>query len=236
MAAALAATAGTASADLTASEWTGGIQSFFGESAQRGDPTGDNYFVAPGIGSTAEGFFINADMAGIADSTAGAGATSIGFGIDGSEIFSENTVTDNGGGNFDIEIRLFTSGPDIAPGGFAGPNGGALDTAGFFLGGNAGGDPFEFSDAVFNNSATLDFLDGTGASLLGGAADISGFANFTDGPGGTWDGGLGVTFGAGSAGLGAVEYVFNGNFTKIPAPGAAALFGLGGLAAARRRR
>ena len=231
----IAATAGMASADLTVSERTGGIQSMNGEFGPRGDPSGDTYFAAPGIGSDVEGFFLNSDADGVADSVAGAGSTQVGLTIDGQPIFTSSTIT-GGPSTFDIEIRLFTTGTDLAATGISGPNGGALDTAGFFLGGNAGGDPFEFSEPVFTNSATIDAIDGTGASLLGGGADISGFANFTDGVGGTWDGGLGVTFGAGSAGAGIVEYVFQGNFTKIPAPGTAVLMGFGGLAAARRRR
>jgi hypothetical protein len=225
---ALAATAGAASAlNLQATEYTGTV---LGQTQQLlGDPTGSTFFYSSGVGSAAGGFALAIPMA--ADAVVGA-TTIIGTDLTGGTVSVESTVVDNGGGNFDVTMRMFTDGADLSPGGFT-TGGVTADTAGVFMGGNGGGTPFQFSDTAITNSAEIELIGAAGS--IAGPFDISAFGNFTADNGG-WDGGFGVTFGAGSAGLGITEYVFTGNFTVVPAPGAMAIAGLGGLVATRRRR
>lgn len=194
----------------------------------RGDPTGDSFFYVPGIGNTT-GFAI----AGTFGNAVAGSSTVIGNGLAQAPVTVDSTIIDNGGGNFDIILRMSTTAADLAPAGFT-VGGVAADRLGVFLGASAGGDPFNFSDDAFTNSATIELLNnGVNAA---GPFDIASFANFTAGPNGSWNGGFGVNFGAGSAGIGINEIVFRGNFTVVPAPSALALVGLGGLVAGRRRR
>ena len=227
---AMAATAGLASANtLQAFEHTGSV---FGQTQQLlGDPTGDSFLYAAGIGSAAGGFALA--ITSRVDAVAGS-TTVIGGDLLGGTVSVQSIVIDNGAGNFDVTMRMFTTGADLAPPGFVtGPLMSPATTAGVFMGANGGGNPFNFSDTALTNAASIELVGAQGS--LAGPFDISSFANFSA-AGGGWDGGFGVTFGAGSAGLGITEYVFRGNFTVVPAPGAMAIAGLGGLVATRRRR
>ncbi len=194
----------------------------------RGDPTGDAFFFAPGLGGlggyAVAGTFVDA----IAGTT-----MQIGTDLNGGIVTVSSTITSNGGGNYDIVLSMTTTSGELAPTGYN-VGGITADTLGVFLGGNANGDPFEFGGPAFVNSATIELLDG--GALAAGPFDISSFANFTAGEGGSWDGGFGVTFGAGSAGAGVDGITFRGNFTVVPAPAGVAMLGLGGLVATRRRR
>ncbi|MEM8681650.1 MAG: hypothetical protein AAGF97_20065, partial [Planctomycetota bacterium] len=124
---------------------------------------------------------------------------------------------------------------DLSPGGFN-VGGSPADTAGLFLGGNAGADPVDFPNPAIVSLATVELFDAAGGSL-GGPFDITGFANFTAGPGGGWDGGVGVTFGAGSAGIGIAAYDLIVEYNMVPEPTSmlTCLFGLLGLGWVRRR-
>jgi len=124
-----------------------------------------------------------------------------------------------------IWITLDGNGGELFPSGATDPNTGeALTTGVFFVG--ALGDVVDVMSPAAVSAATIDFLAG-GASILGGPADISGL--LAD----PWDGFVGISL-TNLAGAGVDEVRFH--ITLIPAPGAAALFGLAGLAAVRRRR
>ncbi len=193
---------------------------------------GDSYLITPAIGSTAGGFAFS--MTGAVESTIDGATEAVGLTLLlASDVLSTDTLIDNGGGNFDLILRV-ESVDDISPVGFA-TGGVAADTAGLFLGGNAGGSSVDFPAPAIVSLATVEVFDVAGASSAG-PFDITSFANFTDGPGGGWDGGLGVTFGAGSAGdVGAYELVVN---YTIPEPASVVMIGIGilGLGMLRRRR
>ena len=227
-----AATAGTALASIAPVQYTGPIFGTDPSENLNGDPTGNPFFVAPGFGNAADGFFL-AGSGPFADTSAGAMMDNIGGNIDGvSSIFVDSVVTDNGGGNFDIVILLYTDGADLAPSGFSGGTA-PIDTLGFFMGANAGGTNLDFSDVAITNSASIELFNAAGPA--GGPFDIVTFGDFTADAGG-WDGSLGVTFGAGSAGAGITGIELRVNVDVVPAPSGMALLGLGGLVATRRRR
>lgn len=223
----LAVTAGTAMAGVVnPTEFTGVVHNPGHQSTQGADLV----TVANGIGNTG-GFALAAT--GLTDHTIGATDEVVGGGLVSGDIVVTSSMTHNGGGNYDIAITLYSSdGSDLFPSGFT-VAGLAADTGGFFMGVNAGGDPINFSDVALTNSATIEIFDSAGPA--GGPFDISGFANFSA-LGGGWDGSVGVSFGAGSAGAGinAVELLVN--VTVVPAPAGLAGLALGGLVASRRRR
>ena len=149
---------------------------------------------------------------------------------------SESFSVDPATGTQTINISLI--GPDLFPGGFTDPNtGDALDTAVFFIGGL--GDTVDFVGGPPGlKFASIDAFDSSGASIFGGAVDIgpSGL-DFLANP---WDGFVGISFGAGTTGIGInrvdVVAIVNKASANAPTPGAIALFGIAGLATLRRRR
>ncbi len=227
-----AATAGTALASITPVSYSNPLLGVDGSQATQGSPAGDAFFVAPGIGN-AGGFFLAGGP--FADSAIGNVGDAIGAGLGGGfNVAVDSSVVDNGGGNFDVRVYLYSlDGSDMFPAGFVDGGGVALDSAGFFLGASAGGDPIDFSDVATTNSATIEVFDAAGPA--GGPFDISGFANFSN-LGGGWDGSLGVSFGAGSAGAGINGIELLVNVTVVPAPAGLAPLALAGLVASRRRR
>lgn len=226
-----AATAGTALASITPVSYSNPLLGVDGSQSTQGSPAGDAFFVAPGLGNGG-GFFLAGGP--FADSAIGNVGDVIGAGLGVSDIAVDSSVFDNGGGNFDVRVFLYSlDGSDMFPTGFVDGGGLPLDAAAFFLGANGGGDPIDFSGVAFTNSASIELFDAAGPA--GGPFDISGFANFS-GLGGGWDGSLGVSFGSGSAGLGinAIELLVN--VTVVPAPAGLAPLAMVGLVASRRRR
>ncbi len=221
----VAATAGTAIAGLSPSAYTGPSLNADYQSTQGGAP----YFVAPGLGG-AGGFAIA--MTGGVESALGSTAA-VGSGLaTGADVIAESSATDNGGGNWDIMVSIFTAdGSDLAPAGFT-VGGLPADTLGFFMGLNAGGSVCDLGDTMHVTSATIELFDPAGPA--GGPFDISGFANFSDPAG--WDGSAGVVFGAGSAGSGVNMMTLLVNVDVVPAPSGLAALAFGGLVASRRRR
>jgi hypothetical protein len=134
----------------------------------------------------------------------------------------------NPNGSQTITVTMTSvAGGDLFVGGFADNLGNPLDRAVFFIGGL--GDVMDASPTWgLVKSAQIDMLVG-GASIFGGAADITGLLASP------WDGfaGVGVT---GGVGIGIDTVIFTLNVNKVPTPGAFALFGIAGLAATRRRR
>ncbi len=224
---ALCASAGMATAGFTVTEAS--ITDF---GAAPLTPAGDGYFQVAGLGGA--GGFAFATLGAVEDTFDGLGqnigADLIAGTHDG---LAETNTFGAPGSTGTISFGITGSNGELAPAGF---NVGGLpaDTAGYFLGANAGANPLDSTPGIVVSSAFIELFDASGTSLLN--ADITGFANFTAGAGGTWDGSLGVSFGAGSAGAGIATYVVTINGTTLPTPASAALLGLGGLVAVRRRR
>ena len=206
-----------------------------------GNPTGNNfnprsavgdvYFFAPGIGST-EGLSLTGTYE---DSIFDLQPQVIGTDIEGATITSsQSQVLVQGTTNqYDVSLSLTSSSGELFPSGWA-IGGAPANTAGLFLGENANGNPLDFSAPVEVNSAFINLYDTEGESL--GSFDITSFASFTAGPGGTWPGSMGVTFGAGSTGVGIATASLDLNVTVIPEPGTATLLGLGAAGLLIRRR
>lgn len=220
--------AGTASAGFTVSEASLDLSAFDQDVR---NPSGDTYFQAAGLGGT--GGFAIATVGAVTDTFNGL-SQATGTGIIGGTHTGIAEVNTFGGAGSTGFIRFgLTSPVEMAPSGFN-VGGQPANRAGYFLGANAGGSPVDFANGVVVSLATIELLDTSGASL--GVSDITAFANFTAGAGGTWDGSLGVAFGVGSAGIGIGGYIITINGTLVPTPATAALLGLGGLVAVRRRR
>ncbi len=190
---------------------------FLPEIAQETATAGSAYFVAPGIGSAAGGFAIAANSS--VDSTIDGAVEVVGttIGVDAAPISSGDTQA----GTYSLTLDLTTTG-DLAPAGFN-VGGFAADTGGFFLGANGGGTPVAFDFPPIVTFATISVTDLAGA--VSGPFDITGFGNFTAGPGGSWDGSAGVTFGAGSNGISGYQLVVQ----YVPEPASAGLLLLGSL-------
>lgn len=226
----VAVSGGVASADLVATEAS--ITDFTNAPVDVRSPGGDGYFQVAGLGGA--GGFAFSTLGAVDDLFDGAGQNIGADLIAGTHDGLAETDTFAGAGSTGtITFGITGSNGELAPAGFT-VGGFAADTAGYFLGANAGGNPVDSVPAILVSSAFIELFDSSGASLLN--ADITGFGNFTAGAGGTWDGSLGVSFGAGSAGAGIATYVVTVNGTLVPAPASAALLGLGGLVAVRRRR
>ncbi len=184
---------------------------------------GDNYIFTPGLGSTV-GFAFS--MTGATDSIIDGAGETVGAALlaPNDPVISTDTVVDNGGGNFDLTLSI-TSAGDLCPAGFT-VGGATADTAGVFMGANAGGSPVNFINAPVVNTATVSILD-AGGVVIGGPFDISGFADFADPDfGGGWNGSVGVSFGAGSAGN-IFGFQFDINYTEGGLLGSFETSGLG---------
>lgn len=195
-------------------------------------PSGDGYFHVAGLGGA--GGFAFATLGAVDDTFDGLSQV-IGVGIvDGTHTAIAETDTFAGAGSSGaIMFGLNSDGTDFAPTGFT-VGGLTADAFGIFVGANAGANPLDSSPAILVSLATVELFDAAGGSL--GVSDITAFSNFTAGAGGTWDGSMGVAFGSGSAGAGIVGYKVTIEGTLVPAPASAALLGLGGIVALRRRR
>jgi hypothetical protein len=188
---------------------------------------GDAYFITPGIGG-AGGFAIS--MGGATDSVIDNAGEVVGADIvGGAPITSADLLIGN-----TLQISISDANGLLSPGGFT-VGGLPADTAGLFIGGNAGGDPVDFTPHTVL-AATIELFDVSGATLTGGPLDISSFSNFSNGPGGGWDGSLGVTFGAGSSGIGIARYELNVTFAKIPEPSTIAILSIATMGMISRRR
>lgn len=221
---AVAGLTGFASAnEITVSEFNGVL-----EGIPENVPTG-GYWNVPGIGSASGGYAIAGS--GFVDSNADGLTEVIGNGLLGNTISSSDASGPIGGGQFITQLSLSSSDGELFPTGFS-VGGFPATGGGFFLGANAGGTPLNIPGGATVVQALVGGFD-SGGGLLYGPFDITGFGNFTAGPGGTWDGSLGVSI-SNAAGLGTATFVLEVIYT--PAPSAMALLGLGGLAATRRRR
>ncbi|MEO1584094.1 MAG: PEP-CTERM sorting domain-containing protein [Planctomycetota bacterium] len=198
--------------------------------------TTDGYFLAPGIGSAASGFGLAGSN--IVDSTFDGAAEAIGTSINGGILAGfDGTLSGDVSaiGNSVIQISVFDNdNADLQPAGVT-LGGVPADQSGLFLGANAGGNPLDFSNPAFVNEALYFGLDAAGVPVF--VIDVTAtLNNFNLNPDGSWDGSLGIVLNAPSVGLGVVETGFQFDIDIVPAPSTAALLGLGGLAAARRRR
>lgn len=191
---------------------------------------GDTYFFVPGIGG-AGGFAIAGTFTPTLFDTAPApiGTLVTNAVVTADETQSPLVPVDT----FDVSLSLTSSDGELFPDGFN-VGGMPANTAGLFLGDNAGGDPLDFSAPVVVNTATITFNDALGGEIA--AFNVGGSSQFSDGPNGTWDGGFGFSFGAGSAGLGVAEALFEANVTLVPEPGSASLLLLAGAGLLTRRR
>lgn len=221
--------AGTASAGFTVSEAS--LDTSLFDHLNVRNPSGDAYTQVAGLGSTA-GFAI-ATLGAVTDTFDGA-SQAIGSGIIGGTHTGIAEVNTFGGAGSTGMIQFgLTSTVEMVPTGFT-VGGQTANRAGFFVGANAGGNPVDFANGVVVSLATIELFNTAGTSL--GLSNITSFANFTAGAGGTWDGSLGVAFGAGSAGLSIGAFIVTIEGTLVPTPATASLLALGGLVAVRRRR
>ena len=191
---------------------------------QESPNAGDAYLITPGIGDAGGFGFAMTDAV---NSTIDGATEVVGLTLDNqADVESTDTVIDNGGVNYTLILDVVST-DDLAPGS-------AGDMAGLFVGGNANGDPVDFPAPAIVSLATVEVFDLAGANA-GGPFDITSFGNFTAGPGGGWDGGLGVSFGADSAGnIGGYQLVVDYNMVPDPAAGILLLVGM--VALMRRRR
>lgn len=155
-----------------------------------------------------------------------------------------STVTDNLNGSFTIAIRIAgrnaAGAPaDLFPNGFSATIGGVPTNLtsgafGFGIGLPAllgGANPISISP--FNNVISNQLIITTNG--VAGAPSSLPTAFFSPSPA-NWNGVLGVSLGNAAASATDVTSDIEFRFTVIPAPGTAALLGIGGLVAARRRR
>lgn len=198
---------------------------------------GDEYFVTPGLGSTA-GFAIAAT---VGNATFDGIDEVIGVDLNGGDITVSETVIDNGDGTETIFIQMSTDSGDLFPAGFS-VGGAPADLAGFFMGANAGGENLDFDSPA----TTIDGFGpvGVGAAIFGFRSfdastafgyDISGFGNFTAGPGGGWDGSFGVNLGAFAGDNVDIIQVFVTIEKAIPEPTTLGLLSLVGFGLIVRR-
>ena len=195
-------------------------------------PLGSTYFIAPGAGVD-KGFQVAGGP--FVDSTFDFNPDTIGPDISGQGlIVSTQSLTDNGGGNFDLVFRIETDG-NFLPAGTVGDSGEVLTTLGLFVGG--GINAVDIDEPIIANTAQIEVFD-TGSGSIG-AIDVIDLSNFTTGIGGGWDGSVGLNFGSAIpvGDVGAIELQINFTAQGIPEPttGLAVCF-LISAAACRRRR
>ncbi|MEM9166831.1 MAG: PEP-CTERM sorting domain-containing protein [Planctomycetota bacterium] len=194
--------------------------------------TTDGYRLAPGIGN-AGGFAIAGS--GVSDSTFDDAAEVIGSALSG-EILggADNTLSGDisaANTNTVFQISVFDNGGlDLTPSGF---NVGGLpaDQSGLFLGANGGGSPLDFAIPVDVNEILFFGLDSAGTPVF--VLNVTGTIGAAPG---TTSLSTGIVLNPVSVDLGVVELGFQFDVTTVPAPASAALLGLGGLVATRRRR
>ncbi len=222
--AALVAASGAA-ADFQVSEVTTDMDIYGNPlGGTRAPVANDAYFIAPGIGG-AGGFALSGTYA---TSTFDSAAEVIGTDVVAATISSSES---------DIasvaNVSISSSSGELWPTGFS-VGGFPADTGAFFMGINAGGDPLDWVSDNIVNLAIITGYDSLGGVIF--AFDITAFGSFTAGPNGSWNGSLGVSFGAGTTGIGVARVDLDVSYSKVPAPGTLALLSLGGLVATRRRR
>ena len=197
------------------------------------DPvTNDTYFIAPGAG-----FIDGFQLAGgpFELSTLDFASEEIGLDITGSGIVtSSDALIQNTATNFDLTLRLETTG-NFLPDGSSSDTGGILETLGLFVGG--GIDPLDFNQPVFANTAVIEVFDSAEGSL--GLLDVVGLQNFTSGVGGGWDGSVGINFNSAIeiGDVSAIEFRVNYDIdaAAVPEP-TAGLIALSALSLTLRRR
>ena len=203
---------------------------------------GDEYFVTPGLGSSVSGGFFIA--ASVGNAMFDGVDEVIGTDLNGGNITVSEAVIDNGDGTETIFIQMSTDSGDFFPTGFADPNtGDPLDLAGFFMGANAGGENLDFDSPAITIGGSGPV--GVGAAIFGFRSfdsstafgyDISGFGNFTAGPGGGWDGSFGVNLGAFAGDSVDIIQVFVTVEKAIPEPTTLGLLSLVGVGLVFRRK
>lgn len=190
-------------------------------------PTG-GYFIVPGIGN-AGGFFIGGGP--FVDSNIDGLTENIGPDLATGSVLSSDTITLNSAPGLDNTLlTIMSDSGDLAPAGLADGGGLPLDTLALFVGANAGGTPITFTQTVV--AANLDAFDGTGASVFGGPVDLVPLGFDIQG------GSFGVSFGAGTAGVGIDTITLSIDTVAVPEPSSAVLgmVALAGLGLLRRRR
>ncbi len=231
---ALAGAASVAQADLyTSADITGDSSHISAASMQNVAPanrTTDGYFLGHAIGGAGGFALISPNVDSIfngasevlgADGTTGGTITSSDATLVGDVFALGNTV---------IQVQLDTTAADMFISGFT-VGGLPADSAGMFMGANAGGNPLDFTNPAFMNQALLYTIDASGATT--NVFDVTGIMG-TLGDG-SWDGSAGVSI-SGLMDAGTVAAGFQFDLNIVPAPGSAALFGFAGLVATRRRR
>ena len=218
--AAIFAFATSASADFTISD-AGSIDGVRSNPTPAGD-----YFIVPGA-SPGDGFIFAGGP--FTDSTFNGAGEDIGPAIGGGAIISSDSVTDNGDGTFNLLLTLEASGGDFIPAGSVDGAGAPLTTFGLFVGASGGGTPIDFGSGIVNTANLNGFAGGTSIfaapfELVGAGIDVQ-------------SGSLGLSFGAGTAGIGLDTITIDINITKaIPVPTSMVVLGVLGMGLVARRR
>jgi len=209
----------------------------------KADPIpGDLYGIAPGLGNSG-GFFLATGSA-VTDAVFDGVVDTIATDLGGGTIDVTEVLTDNGDGTKTVYIEMVSTSGELFPSGFTDGGGIALDTAGFFMGASFGASPLDFDSppvlvaggpwgvaAVlggFDASPGAD-LSGPGAATIGPFDVTSIFAN-------PWDGSTGVSFGAGTVGLGTSTMALWVTYQVIPEPSMFGILALGAIGMVVRRR
>ena len=159
--------------------------------------------------------------------------------VDGTDISVDETHSDNGDGTCLLSITMTAENGELWPGGLAVSGQPAL-SGGLFFGANSGaaGVDLAFDLPSIVSSATVELFDSAGTST-GAPIDISTLPDFTAGPGGSWDGSLGIIFNSITGlGTGSVDLtvVYSDATHAVPEPASTALLGWVLAAVAIRRR
>ncbi len=178
------------------------------------NPDAGSYLYLPGLGNGAFGFVLAANGPAEAAYTDAAGDVDVVGTMltPGGEVINvEEANVVNGDGSCTVNLNMTTTGPDLWPTGFL-VGGAAADTGAFFIGASGGGTALSWATdgPPIMTASEVELFTPAGTLAL---IDLSSAGVFTAGPGGSWAGSAGFSFGATSAGLGINRIDFRFSYT-----------------------